>query len=159
MVREDFAIRALGGRGIDLVLSNAAFEHFDDVDDVIRQLGAVVVPGGALVSEVDLQTHTRWIRDADPLNIYRYAEPLYGAFRFRGSPNRVRPDAYRTALERHGWADIRGTPVVALDPDYVRQVQPTLAGSFREAPDMDVLRIMLCARRARPEPARAAPQT
>ena len=70
-----------------------------------------------LVAEIDLQTHTRWIRNVDPLNIYRYSGQLYGSFRFSdgdGAPARVHawsPDCldaeidglrHRARVTRHG---------------------------------------------------------
>jgi len=76
---------------VDIVFSQAAFEHFNCVEKTIEQLSEVVKKGGFLIAEVDLKTHTRWIRDIDPLNIYRYSDFIYNLLRFPGSPNRVRP--------------------------------------------------------------------
>jgi hypothetical protein len=59
------------------------------------------------VAEIDLKTHSRWIRDHDPNNIYRYPDGLYDLFWFRGIPNRVRPHQYEAAFARHGWRDIQ----------------------------------------------------
>ena len=63
-----------------------------------------------IVAEVDLMTHSRWIREKDPLNIYRYPQWLYRLFYFRGQPNRVRPSRYREAFQRLGW-NVNITPV------------------------------------------------
>ena len=97
---KNFDVSVFAEEGIDLVVSQAAFEHFDDVGEVITQLSKVIKAGAVLIAEVDLRTHTRWIRDADPLNIYRYADPLYDALRFRGSPNRLRPFEYEQILKK-----------------------------------------------------------
>jgi SAM-dependent methyltransferase len=80
---------------VDLVISNAAFEHFDDPAQVIRSMRQIISPGGTALLFVDLKTHSRWIRDKDPHNIYRYPEWLYRLFYFPGQPNRKRPADYR----------------------------------------------------------------
>lgn len=139
-VRTDFDLRGLGE--FDVILSNAAFEHFDDVDGVIQRLAELAAPDALLFSEIDLQTHTRWIRDRDPNNIYRYPERLYRVFYFPGQPNRVRPDQYRRALERAGWRDIEMTPENRFDPR-----GRSVHGRFRADPHLDWLSFTVTARR------------
>ena len=132
--------------GIDLIVSQAAFEHFDNVEDVMRRLSKVVKAGTVLIAEVDLRTHTRWIRDADPLNIYRYEDSLYDALRFRGSPNRLRPFEYEQILKENGWRNIRIEPMEILDKNYVLKTQCKLAGRFQDQKNgMDQLIIAVCA--------------
>lgn len=146
IVRRDFDIAAaFGPASIDLVFSQAAFEHFDDIDAVVRQLSIVCRPGARIVAEIDLKTHSRWIRDRDPNNIYRYPDALYAAFHFRGSPNRLRPWQYRQAFERHGWTDIQMRPLAQWQHDGVAD---GLSRRFRaELNQMRHLSIAFCARR------------
>lgn len=114
--REDFDLsRAIPAQSIDIVVSNAAFEHFDDCARTIRQLSAVVKPGGVIVTVIDLQTHSRWIREADPNNIYRYPEWLYRLFYFPGQPNRLRPYQYRALFAEHGWKNVLTRASAAFD--------------------------------------------
>lgn len=107
-------VRAFGATTMDLVFSRAAFEHFDDIDATISQLSTISKPGAIMVVEIDLKTHSRWIRDHDPNNIYRYSRRVYDAFWFRGSPNRARPNQYIKALARHGWNDISMVPLTKI---------------------------------------------
>ncbi len=87
VVRSDFDIvSAFGESTVDIVFSQAAFEHFDDIEATVSQLSQVCKPAATLVLDIDLQTHSRWIREKDPNNIYRYSEMLYNKFKFRGSP-------------------------------------------------------------------------
>ncbi|MBN1308394.1 MAG: methyltransferase domain-containing protein [Chitinispirillaceae bacterium] len=103
VVRNNFDfISAFGESTIDLVFSQAAFEHFDNIESTISQISSVCKTGAILVVEIDLKTHSRWIRDKDPNNIYRYQDWLYNIFRFRGIPNRIRPFEYKEALEHFG---------------------------------------------------------
>ena len=115
VVRSDFDIVSAFGEGtVDIVFSQAAFEHFDDVEATVFQLSKVCKPTATVVLDIDLQTHSRWIREKDPNNIYRYSDMLYNAFRFRGSPNRVRPYQYVDALKRFGWQDVELIPITQL---------------------------------------------
>ena len=131
------------------------------VDDLVRQgveegadhptveeLSERVSERAHLVTEIDLQTHTRWIRDADPLNIYRYRKNTWRTFGFSGIPNRVRPDTYFESLERHNWCDLRAWPQRVLPAEYVAEVEPALARQFRGDPEhLAWLSVVLCASR------------
>lgn len=147
VIRSDFdLVAAFGAGSIDLVFSQAAFEHFDDVPRTIEQLSTVCKKGAIIVAEIDLKTHSRWIRDRDPNNIYRYPGAIYRAFHFRGSPNRLRPYQYRQHFERHGWTDVSITPI-----EHRTDAQSTTGMSrpFRDPINqLDVLSIVLCARKA-----------
>lgn len=148
VVRKDFnLVAAFGPESVDLVFSQAAFEHFDDIDATVSQLTAVCKPGAVIVAEIDLMTHSRWIRDKDPNNIYRYHELIYRLFRFRGSPNRVRPYRYRRAFERNGWSDVVVTPRTTLSDHRsgAAGMSPAFCDDINE---MGNLTILLCARKA-----------
>jgi SAM-dependent methyltransferase len=143
VAREDFDLAAaLPASSIDVVISNAAFEHFDDVERTARQLAEVVRPGGRLVAVIDLQTHSRWIRDKDPNNIYRYSRRLYRWFYFPGQPNRVRPEQYRAWFERNGWRDVSISASTRFD-SRGRDVHE----DFRDCAWLDACSIVLCATR------------
>jgi hypothetical protein len=147
IVSEDFDLASrFGENTIEVVFSQAAFEHFDDVDATVAKLSTVCKPGAVIVAEIDLQTHSRWIRDKDPNNIYRYPTPLYRMFGFRGSPNRLRPYQYRNIFERHGWTDITIAPLRRY-PDYRRNLAALSTAFTGEENQMDLLSIVLCARK------------
>jgi len=139
-------VSSFGNDSVDIVFSQAAFEHFDDVVRTVQQLSTVCKPGAVIIAEIDLKTHSRWIRDKDPNNIYRYSNPLYRAFWFRGIPNRVRPYQYRQIFERHGWVDVSITPIERATG---RQTAGTVNEQFRDSRNqLDFLSIVLCARKA-----------
>lgn len=118
VVRDDFDIvDAFGENSMDVMFSNAAFEHFDDCAATIRQVSAVCRPGAYFVASIDMATHSRWIREADPNNIYRYPDWLYRLFHFRGMPNRVRPHQFEAALRKNGWVNVRARPVGGPAPE------------------------------------------
>jgi len=148
VLRGDFDLSAAGISPVDLVVSQAAFEHFDDPQRTIAQLSSLARPGAVFLAVVDFQTHTRWLRNRDPLNIYRYSPRLYRLLRYPGCPNRARPDDYAATLARSGWTDIRITPLLQLDPSYLSAVTRCLASAFRrDAAQMQYLTMVLCATR------------
>ncbi|MDH6354299.1 SAM-dependent methyltransferase [Dysgonomonas sp. PH5-45] len=106
--RKDFDIKkALDDEEkVDIIFSNAAFEHFDNVKETIKNVSSVVGPGGKFIILVDLQTHSRWIREKDPNNIYRYPQWLYSLLSTQSTPNRTRPYKYEEALSEFGWENI-----------------------------------------------------
>ncbi|MDR0733090.1 MAG: class I SAM-dependent methyltransferase [Dysgonamonadaceae bacterium] len=145
--RSDFnLIKAVGGDKVDLIFSNAAFEHFPDFRKTIQDMSKVVASGSLLVVSIDLQTHSRWIRDKDPNNIYRYSDWFYKLFNFQSSPNRIRPWQYKEALEQNGWKDIVIQPGIRLDNRRLNYFQNYLNPKFRDAVNqMDYLTVWIYA--------------
>ena len=139
-------IDAVGNDRIDVIFSNAAFEHFTDFQKVINDLSKVVQTGAVLVVEIDLKTHSRWIRDKDPNNIYRYPHWIYKLFNFCGIPNRVRPYQYQQALEQNGWENIVIQPITCLDNKRLLCFQSHLNKNFRDKINqMDYLTVLMSA--------------
>lgn len=117
--------------GVNLVISNAAFEHFDDVNETIARLSKTVKKGTIFIADIDLQTHTRWIREADPLNIYRFSSFTWRMWKFLGSPNRVRPHKFERIMQKHGWKDVKMYPRIVLSKAYTGEVRDSLNKRFR----------------------------
>lgn len=147
---KDFNILdAVDESSVDVVFSQAAFEHFDNLQETVRQLSVACADQAVALITVDLQTHSRWIRDKDPNNIYRYPDWLYRAFYFKGSPNRVRPYQYKQLFEASGWRDVGVLTLTALDRRRVERELPYLASAFRnDKAEMDALSVLICARRS-----------
>ena len=139
-VGRDFDIPRLAeGRSFDLIVSCAAFEHYDDRAEAIVSLTQVARPGCRTVHIIDLQTHSRWIREHDPNNIYRYPERLYRLFRFPGQPNRLRPADYVGCFAAQGWSDVRFAPSRVIDPALREVSLLGLAAPFAGRDDMSIL--------------------
>ncbi|MGY3440979.1 MULTISPECIES: hypothetical protein [unclassified Bradyrhizobium] len=146
-VGRDFDIPRLAeGRSFDLIVSCAAFEHYDSVPDAVAGLTQVARPGCEAIHIIDLQTHSRWIREHDPNNIYRYPETLYRLFRFPGQPNRLRPADYIAAFGAEAWNDVRFVPSRTIDPALRDISLDGLAAPFAGQEDMIVLDGALTAR-------------
>lgn len=147
-VGHDFDIaRLCGGRTFDLIVSCAAFEHYPDIALTIAGQTTVARCGCVAVHVVDLQTHSRWVRDFDPNNIYRFADWFYRIFAFPGQPNRKRPADYTSAYVAAGWHEVRFMPVSRIASDRVETAIDGLASAFRKDDrDMTVLNGVLVAR-------------
>lgn len=122
----------------DLWVSQAAFEHVRDPAVLIGELTDHCSEGALALHHVDAATHTPWIREADPLNILRYSDRLYGALEFPGSPNRWRAERYISAFRRSGWDLIENQPIHRLSPRATEIVRPGLSGSFRSLSNHDL---------------------
>ncbi|HKR17170.1 methyltransferase domain-containing protein [Rhizorhapis sp.] len=139
---------AAGENRFSRLVSCAAFEHFDDVADTIARMSRVAQPGAIACIRVDFSTHSRWLRDKDPNNIYRYPDWLYWSLPFPGKPNRVRPDALMKMFEAEGWEDIEFHPVRVASPEYCATANGKLAKSFRRPEArMEVLSGIILGRR------------
>jgi len=147
IVDDQFDVTRLADAGIDMIVSQAAMEHFDCVADTFAQLSELATPGTVLCAEVDLQTHSRWIRERDPNNIYRFPEWLYRTMRYAGIPNRVRPEEYRDHLAAGGWTNIEVVPLRAAVPTENPATLVGLSKRFR-ASDMRTLTCLLLATKA-----------
>lgn len=137
VVDRDFRVKKIKDK-IDVVFSNAAFEHFEDVGKTIREIGDIAKKGCILVSRIDLTTHTRLIRNRDPLNIYRYSDLFWNAFKFKGSHNRIRTTQYKPLLEANNWFDIEIKPVRVLEKEYVEKVKPSLNKKYKDFDDSEM---------------------
>ena len=143
-----FDLSRLGENTADLVVSQAAFEHFRDPVRTVAELAAIVRPGGIFLARVDLKTHTPLVRDLDPLSIYRLPGWLYEALQYPGCPNRLRPHQYVQALNNSGWTDIVVTPTKVVSEELLLRTWPHLAAPFRrERAAMSYLSIQIMARR------------
>lgn len=141
VVDRDFDIvRAAAGRSFDLILSAAAFEHFDDIEQVLGQVSKVARPGAIFLAGVDFQTHTRGIRGNDPNSIYRFSPDLYRSLSFPGQPNRRRPADYLRILQNFGWTEAECRPVDLAAPKYTEWSASGLDAKFSGSEaDMHVL--------------------
>ncbi len=126
-----------------MLFSEASFEHFDDVEDTIYQLSVVCKPGAVMVTGIDLKTHSRWICDKDPNNIYRYSNNLYRFFWFRGIPNRIRPYKYIEAFERYGWINLSVIPTATIPVS--REIYSGINKEFaHKRNQMEITSFILC---------------
>jgi hypothetical protein len=127
----------------DVIVSNACLEHVADVPALLARLRDFAAPGCQMVHHIDGQTHMRWFRDHDPLNILRYPDSVYRRLLdFPGAPNRLRASDYQHLALQGGWSGeiVAGRRAPA---GYVSRTR--LARRFRRYDDLDVLTFTLVA--------------
>jgi len=146
LVTKNFDLSVFKENNFDLVVSNAAFQQFDNPSKSISQFSQLVKPGAKFVALIDLKTHTRFINRKDPLNIYRYKDAVFNTMRFKGAPNRIRSYEYVQALETHNWTNIVVYPRIQLPKEYVQKVNMSLQKKFRDPINqMENLTVVICA--------------
>ncbi|MBN1799622.1 MAG: methyltransferase domain-containing protein [Spirochaetales bacterium] len=119
-----FSLNKLCSQKYDVVVSQAVLEHLDNVGNTFEFLSRKLQTAAVMVHEVDLGTHTRWLRTVDPLNLLRYSDTLYRLLKFSGSPNRLRLADYRRILAESGFAKIQTEPLVSVADDYFGRAKP-----------------------------------
>lgn len=133
----------------DAIVSNACLEHVADVASLFRRLRDFAAPGCRMVHHIDGQTHMRWFRDHDPLNILRYPDGLYQRLLdFPGAPNRLRASDYQRLAREAGWP---GEIVVARRAPGGYLARTHVARRFRLYNDLDALTFTLVAKFPRTE--------
>ena len=145
-VTEDFDLSVFEENNFDLVVSNAAFQQFDNPAKSIEQFSKLVKPGAKFIALIDLKTHTRFINKRDPLNIYRYSDFVFNSLRFKGSPNRIRSCEYESALKANGWSNVIVYPRTQLPMEYLQKVKNSLNSRFKDQINqMQNLTVVICA--------------
>jgi hypothetical protein len=148
VVNSDFnLVSSFEPNTIDIVFSQAAFEHFLNVENTIKQLSIVCKSNAIIIAEIDLQTHSRWIREKDPNNIYRYSTFIYKMLSAKATPNRIRPYTYYELFKNYGWYDIKIIPISIIDKKK-RPPERYLNKNFRDDKnEMNYLSIIIFAKK------------
>jgi Methyltransferase domain len=125
----------------NLVLSRAALEHVQDIDDLFSTLREVVSDDAVLIHKVDLRDHG--VCFDHELDFLSFRERIYGhmASHDRGMPNRLRVPDYLDLGERHGLALVYAGSTHMISPDRVREILARLAPPWRTMP-VEVLRVL-----------------
>jgi len=143
----NFRLDVLESNKYQILVTQAVLEHLHEIKDIFTILRQKLSRDGLMIHEVDLSTHTRFLRDWDPLNILRYSHPVYNLLRFNESPNRWRMSDYELILNQLGYKNLRTFPIKILDLDYTRWVRKHLSNPFRNYSfsDLQVLSFYLLA--------------
>jgi len=144
--KNEITFDEIGDAEIDIVFSQAAFEHVQNPGEMIALLSPKCASGALLVAEIDLKAHSRWVRDHDPLNIYLYDDFLYRLMSHKATPNRVRPGEYVAILEKNGWRDIQCIPEKMADEAYLQKMRHRVQNRFNDE-SLGHLSVMLLARK------------
>lgn len=122
---------------IDLVLSRAVLEHVNDLPATFADMRAAMRSNAIAIHQVDLKSHG--LHQANPLDFLTWPDFLWHLmYSHKGTPNRLRINAYRMILARMGFNVITLEPTLLADINDVHTVRPALAAPFRDLPDEDL---------------------
>jgi hypothetical protein len=139
----NFHLDALPSNKYQILVTQAVLEHLHEIKNIFTTLRQKLSRDGWMINEVDLSTHTRFLRDWDPLNILRYSHSVYNLLRFNESPNRWRMSDYESSFNELGYKHVKTFPIKILDLDYTRRVSKQLSHPFRKYPLSD-LKVLSC---------------
>jgi SAM-dependent methyltransferase len=120
----------------DLVLSNAAFEHFLDPVSAARESARVLAPGGVGIHQIDLRDHRDFSK---PLDFLRYEEAAWRALNqdMVCYTNRLRREGFERAFTGAGLAlSLVQTTLTAPVGEAERAL---FHADFRDRKDLEVL--------------------
>jgi len=124
-------IKGIKNERYDIILSQAVWEHISDPETTLYNLIKCAKHGALFINEVDMSTHTRIIKDMDPLNILRYEDKIYQKLSFPGIPNRLRSTDYLLIAEKAGLKDVMIIPTRECSKDYVTKVRTHLVWPYK----------------------------
>jgi len=136
-------LAGLSASSFDLFVSRAMLEHVEDVSGFFRRVKSKLRENASMLHLVDIKTHTRYIKNIDPLNILRYGDVIYNLLKFNGSPNRLRIMEYLDCLQKCGYEDIRAVKKKVADADYINRIKRNLQKKFENAEEIDTLSFWL----------------
>lgn len=121
----------------DLVVSRAVLEHVNSLPATLDDVATCLAPGGVSIHNVDLRSHN--LDRYRPFDFLTWPEPLYRLmYSHKGFPNRFRPDAYRSLLQRTGLTVVSMKPTARLAPEDVERIRPKVAGAFKGTSSEDL---------------------
>lgn len=131
----------LAAQGADFIVSFNVCEHLADLEKALRNMAALLAPGGRMIHRVDYGPHDVWQSYENPLAFLTVPGPLWRMMSgHRGCPNRMRHAQLVAVAGRLGLNVIEriGTRASASS---VAAVRPHLSREFRSLRDteLDVL--------------------
>jgi SAM-dependent methyltransferase len=137
----------LESASLDIVVSHAAYEHFDDPDGATANVARMLAPDGVVSHQIDLRDHNNF---DDPLRFLRYSDRVW---RLASSnrlltTNRWRVSEIVAAHKRAGLDVLEVTPTMTVE--LTEDIRGRFWGRFRELSleELGILGVHLVARRA-----------
>ncbi len=122
----------------DIILSQAVWEHIVDPETALLNLIKSAKKAAIIINEVDLSSHTRFIRDIDPLNLLRFGNSTYDILSFPGTPNRLRGSDYLQLSNKIGLQNTHIVPIKIVNDEYANSIRPVLPATFQKKEPQDL---------------------
>ncbi len=106
-------------KSVDVVVSNAVFEHLFDLESAFYHLARITKPGGLGIHQVDFRDHRNYSRPLEHLLLKD--EEFYGKFKARQGEfgNRYRPQEMQELLELSGFEVKEFRPDIFTEEEYL----------------------------------------
>ena len=114
-------LSGISDQSVDLVFSNAVFEHLYDIKSAFSHLARITKPGGIGLHQVDFRDHRDNSRPLEHLLFKE--EEFYGRFKARLGEfgNRYRPQEMKKLLEVVGFEVKEFCPDIFTDEEYLTE--------------------------------------
>ncbi|MEP7311535.1 MAG: methyltransferase domain-containing protein [Pseudomonadota bacterium] len=133
---------------IEFAVSNDVLEHVGDVHATFKRIFQLLKPGGVFVSNIDLRGHNVFNNTRRPLDFLTCSDWLYSLMLSQlATANRVTLGEHVAAARDAGF-EIEHVGALARAPDdYLAEVRQHLLPRFRDVVDLDVLQVLIVARK------------
>lgn len=118
---------------VDFLYSFDVLEHVEDLDGFFDYCGQVIRPGGVMVHKFDLSGHGLFEDPMPPLDFQTFPRWLFNLIflKYQRAVGHF-ADEFLTAMEKHGFTDLKVIPIRVAEPDYLDEIWPHLRREAHE---------------------------
>ena len=127
---------------VDFLYSFDVLEHVEDLEGFFAYCGEVVRPGGTMVHKFDLSGHGLFEDPMPPLDFLTYPRWLFNIIfpKYQRAVGHF-ADEFFTAMEKHGFTDLKVLPIRVAEPEYLNEIWPHLMGRARRR-DKEIVKLL-----------------
>jgi SAM-dependent methyltransferase len=117
---------------VDFLYSFDVLEHVEDLEGFFSYCGEVVKPGGMMLHKFDLSGHGLFEDPMPPLDFQTFPRWLFDLIflKYQRAVGHF-ADEFISAMEKHGFNDIKVVPIKTADPEYLEDIWPSLRRDAR----------------------------
>ena len=118
---------------VDFLYSFDVLEHVEDLDGFFAYCGQVVRPGGVMVHKFDLSGHGLFEDPMPPLDFQTFPRWLFNLIflKYQRAVGHF-ADEFLTAMEKHGFTDLKISPIRVAEQNYLDEIWPRLRREAHE---------------------------
>jgi SAM-dependent methyltransferase len=117
---------------VDFLYSFDVLEHVEDLEGFFSYCGEVVQPGGVMVHKFDLSGHGLFEDPMPPLDFQTFPKWLFDLIfvKYQRAVGHF-ADEFLSAMEKHGFTDLKIIPIRTADPEYLDEIWPHFRAEAR----------------------------
>ena len=129
-------------RKVDFLYSFDVLEHVEDLEGFFSYCGEVVRPGGIMVHKFDLSGHSLFEDPMPPLDFQTLPRWLFDLvfLKYQRAVGHF-ADEFFQIMERHGFSDLKTTPIRVAEPEYLEEIWPHLRSEARNR-SKDIVKLL-----------------